>query len=76
LAGILGAYGEIKQLKDNLHSRLAYCSTLHYLENTETRKSHFSLKGCITALPYFNQLPLDFFNLVDSQLILTLRYDS
>jgi len=34
-----------------------------------------SLKCSISALPEFNQL-LDFFNLFDSQLILTLMYDS
>jgi len=31
---------------------------------------------CISALPEFNQLLLDFFNLFDSRLILTLLYDS
>jgi len=30
---------------------------------------------CISALPEFNQSLLDFFNLFDSQLILTLLYD-
>ena len=40
-----------------------------------TGKLHFSLKCCISALPEFNQL-LHFFNLFDSQLILTLLYDS
>ena len=38
-------------------------------------KIAFSLKCCISALPVFNQM-LDFFNLLDSQLILTLMYDS
>jgi len=38
------------------------------------RKLHFSLKCGISALPEFNQL-LDFFNLFDSRLILTLLYD-
>jgi len=32
--------------------------------------------GCISALPELNQLVLDFFNLFDAQLILTLLYDS
>jgi len=36
---------------------------------------HFSLKCCISALREFNQL-LDFFDLVDSRLILALLYDS
>jgi len=31
---------------------------------------------CISALPEFNQLLLDFFNLFDSRLILTMLYDS
>ena len=48
---------------------------LHYLVKRGTAKLHFSLKCCIGALPEFNQL-LDFFNLFDSQLILTLFYDS
>jgi len=38
-------------------------------------KIAFSLKFCISALPEFNQL-FDFFNLFDSQLILTMLYDS
>jgi len=32
----------------------------------------FSLKWCITAFPGFNQSLLDFFNLVEMQLIFTL----
>jgi len=35
----------------------------------------FSLKCCITALPEFNQLLLDFSNLVHLQIILMLLYD-
>jgi len=31
---------------------------------------------CISALPEFNQLLLDFFNLFDSRLIFRLLYDS
>jgi len=34
-------------------------------KNRKTRKLHFPLKCCISALPGFNQL-LDFFNLFDS----------
>jgi len=49
-----------------------FCTTW---QNRETRKLHFSLKCCISALSEFNQL-LDFFNLFDSRLILTLLYDS
>jgi len=41
----------------------------------EKRENCFSLKCCIGALHEFNQL-LDFFNIFDSQLILTLLYDS
>jgi len=54
-------------------NNLCFCITW---QNGKTRKSHFSLKCCIKALPEFNQLLLDFFNLFDSQLILTLPYDS
>jgi len=36
---------------------------------------HCSLKCFVSALPEFNQL-FDFFNIFDSQLILTLLYDS
>ena len=43
-------------------------------QNWETRKLHFSLKCCISELQEFNLL--NFFNLFDSQLILTLPYDS
>jgi len=39
-------------------------------------KIAFSLKCCISALPELNQSLLDFFNLFDSRLILTLLYDS
>jgi len=53
-------------------NNLCFCTTW---QNGETRTSHFSLKCCISALPEFNQL-LDFFNLFDSQLILTGLYDS
>jgi len=38
-------------------------------------KMRFSLKCCISALPEFNQL-VDFFSVFDSQLTLTLLYDS
>jgi len=41
----------------------------------EMQKLHFPLKGCISALPEFNQL-LDFFNLFDLRLIFMLLYDS
>jgi len=41
---------------------------------TGKRENAFSLKCCISALPEFNQL-LDFFNVLDSRLILTLLYD-
>jgi len=43
-------------------------------QNGEKWKYHFSLKCCISALPEFNLLLLDFFNLFDSQLILPLLY--
>jgi len=43
-------------------NNICFCTTW---QNGETRKLHFSLKCCITALPEFNQL-LDFFSLFDS----------
>ena len=45
----------------NLHT-LCFCTTW---QNGKTRKLHFSLKFCSTALPEFNQM-LDFFSLFDS----------
>jgi len=48
---------------------------LHYLVKRGNAKIAFSLKCCISALSEFNQL-LDFFNLFDSRLVLTLLYDS
>ena len=48
---------------------------LHYLLKWRNAKIAFSLTCCTSALPEFNQL-LDFFNVFDSQLILTLLYDS
>ena len=47
---------------------------LHYLAKLETRKLLFFTR-CISTLPEFNQL-LDFFNVFDSRLILTLLCDS
>ena len=35
-----------------------------------------SFKCCVSALPEFNQLLLDFFNVLDSRLIVILLYDS
>ena len=66
------------------NQKTLYCATLRNLcfcttwQNWETRKSYFSLKCCITgtALPQFNQSLLDFVNLFDSRLKLTLLYDS
>jgi len=50
---------------------------LHYLaKRGDTKIASFSHKSCINALPEFNQSLLDFFNLFDSRLILTLLYDS
>ena len=48
---------------------------LHYLVKWIATQVAFSLKCCISALPEFNQL-FDFFSLFDSQLILTMLYDS
>ena len=49
---------------------------LHYLAKLEKRKSHlFTIMPCST-LQDFNQSLLDFFNLVDSQHIFILMYDS
>jgi len=42
---------------------------------TEKRENCISPQCCLSALPEFNHL-LDFFNLFDSRLILTLLYDS
>jgi len=42
---------------------------------TKKRKNCIFPQCCISALPKFNQL-LDFFNLFDSRLIVTLLYDS
>ena len=49
---------------------------LQYLAKRENTKIAFSLKCCISALPEINQSLLDFFNVADSRLILTLLYDS
>jgi len=46
------------------------------LAKRENTKIAFLLKCCISALPEFNQSPLDFFSLFDSRLILMLLYDS
>jgi len=54
-------------------NNLCFCTTW---QNGETRKSAFSLKCCISALPEFNQSLLDFFSRFDSRLILTLLHDS
>jgi len=54
-------------------NNLYLCTTWHW-QNGETRKLHFLLKCCISALPELNQL-LNFYNLFDSRLILTLLYD-
>ena len=48
---------------------------LHYVVKWTNAKMHFFLKSCIGALREVNQL-LDFFNVFDSRLILTLLYDS
>ena len=48
---------------------------LHYLAKQGSTEMHFSVKYCISALPEFNKL-LNFFNIFDSPLILTLLYDS
>jgi len=54
-------------------NNLCFCTTW---QNWGNMKIAFSLKCCISALPEFNQSLLDFFNLFDSRLILTLLYDS
>ena len=48
---------------------------LHYLVKRRNAKTAFSLNAVLCALPELNQL-LDFFNLFDLRLILTLLYDS
>jgi len=52
---------------------LCFCTTVP--DKAENAKIVFFPQCCISALPEFNQL-LDFFNLFDSRLILTLLYDS
>jgi len=53
------------------NQKTLYCATSYNLcfcttwQNGETRKSYFSFKCCINALPEFNQSLLDFFNLFD-----------
>jgi len=64
--------GNQKTLYYATSNNLCFCTDW---ENEETRKLH-SIKCCIRASSDFNQLLLDFFNLVDSRLILTLLYDS
>jgi len=54
-------------------NNVCFCTTW---QNGETRKSHFLLKCCISALPEFNQLLLDFFSFFDSRLVLMLLYVS
>jgi len=54
---------------------LKWLVLLHYLVKWRNTKIACSLKCCISALPEFNQL-FDFFNLLDSRLILTTLYDS
>jgi len=53
-------------------NNVCFCTTWQ----NETWKSHFLLKCCISALPQFNQLLLDFFSLFDSRLVLMLLYGS
>ena len=48
---------------------------LYYLAKRRNTKITLPLKCCISALPEFNEL-LDFFNLFDSRVTLTLLYDS
>jgi len=42
----------------------------------KTKNTNAFFTRCISALPEFNKSLLDFFNLFDSRLILTLLYDS
>jgi len=44
---------------------------MHYQAKRETRKLHFHSNACIAALPEFNQSLLDFFDVFDSRLIIT-----
>jgi len=62
-------------IKNILLCHLRWLVLLHYLVKRRNTKIAFSLKCCISALPEFNQL-LDFFNLFDLRLILTMLYDS
>ena len=54
-------------------NNVCFCITW---QNGETRKSHFLLKCCISALPEFNQSLLNVFNLFDSRLTIMLLFDS
>jgi len=55
--------------------QITCASALQLPGKTENTKIAFFTR-CISALPEFNQSLLDFFNLFDSRLILTLVYDS
>jgi len=48
---------------------------LHYPAKHDNEKYIFALKCCITTLLDFNQSMLDFFNVADLQLTLTLSHD-
>ena len=63
------------QSKDPLICHLKYLVLLHYVVKRGNTKIAFSLKCCLSALLEFHQL-IDFFNLFDSRLILTLLCDS
>jgi len=63
--------GNEKSLYYASSNKLCYCTTW---QNGNTKITFFTC--CISALPKFNQLLLDFFGLFDSRLILTLLYDS
>jgi len=60
-----------KILYNATSKNLCFCTTW----KTGNTKTAFVTR-CISALPEFNQLLLDFFNLFDSRLILILLYDS
>ena len=81
LFGLWTRVGRRKHKFNRIHQVAPVCTVSIVLcfctnwQNGETQKLHFSLKCCISALPEFNQL-LDFVNLFDLRLILTLLYDS
>jgi len=60
---VIDKVGNQKTLYCVTSNNVCFCTTW---QNGKTRKSHFWLKCCISALPEFNESLLDFFSLFDS----------